>query len=115
MAIIAPTNTKNSGVVDIIETTLGASDTFVYKQNVRQRLVLTNGTAGALTPLIDGDGSTSENIDGIGAVDVSAGFQIPSMGIDEVISINTDSIRAYLKGTIAITGADGITAVLMEG
>lgn len=115
MATILPTKADGSGVVTVVETTMTASDTFTYKQNSRQRLVLTNDTAGALTPVIDGAGSSSENIDGIGAVDVSGGFSVGSMAIGAVVSINTDSIRAYLKGVIEITGASGITAVLMEG
>lgn len=115
MATIAPTTTSTSGVVAITETTLGASDTFVFKRNAKQRLVLRNDTVGALTPVIDGDGSSSVNIDGIGSIDVSSGFSVGSMAADDVVSINTDSIREYLKGTIEITGGTGIVAVLMEG
>ena len=116
MATVVPTETNPSGVVAITETTLdGSSDTFTYKQNAKQRLVLRNDTAGALSPVIDGDGATSVGIDGIGAVDVSAGFAVGSIGIAEVVSINTDSIREYLKGTIDITGGTGLVAILMEG
>ena len=115
MATILATLTNGSGVVAIVETTLGASDTFLYKQNARQRLVFTNDTAGALTPVIDGDGSSSENISGIGSVDTSGGFAVGSIGVGDSVSINTDSINAFLKGTIEITGGTGLTAVLMEG
>jgi len=115
MATIAATQSGGSGVVSITETTLGASDTFEFKRNQKQRLILRNDTVGALTPLIDGDGSTSVGIDGIGAIDVSGGFEVGSIGADEVVSINTDSIREYLKGTIEITGGTGIVAILMEG
>jgi len=115
MATITPTTTSSSGVVSITETTLGASDTFVFKRNAKQRLILRNDTVGALTPLIDGDGSTSVGIDGIGSIDVSGGFSVGEMAADAVVSLNTDSIREYLKGTIEITGGTGIVAILMEG
>jgi len=115
MATIVATQTKGSGVVAITETTLGASDTFELKKNANQRLILRNDTVGALTPLIDGDGSTSVGVEGIGSIDVSGGFSVGEMAADEVVSINTDSIREYLKGTIEITGGTGIVAILMEG
>jgi len=115
MATIAPTNVSGSGVVSVTETILGASDTFIFKRNKRQKLILRNDTVGALTPNIDGDGSSDVGIDGIGSIDVSGGFDVGSMAADEVVSINTDSIREYLKGTIEITGGTGLVAILMEG
>ena len=116
MATIVATETNGSGVVPITETTLtGTADTFTYKKNAKQRLVLRNDTAGALSPVIDGDGATSVGIDGIGTIDLSAGFTVGSIAIGDSVSINTDSIREYLKGTIDITSGTGLVATLMEG
>ena len=116
MATIVATGTKGAGAVSITETTLtGTADTFTFKRNANQRLVLRNDTAGALSPVIDGDGTTSVGIDGIGTIDLSAGFVVGSIGIGESVSINTDSIREYLKGTIGITSGTGLVATLMEG
>ena len=114
MATITPTNVKGQEVV-VAETTLTASDTFVYNANKKQRLVLRNASAGALTPLITGADATTENIEGIGTIDVSVGFQMASIGVGEVVSLDTDSIKSYLKGTIEITGGTDIVATLTEG
>jgi len=115
MATIAATKTNVSGVVAVTETVLtGTLDTFVYRAGVQQVLVLRNATAGALTPVIDGASGTTVNVTGIGAIDVSAGFSVGSIAAGAVKSIYTDSISAYLNGTIAITGGTGLVATLLE-
>ena len=102
MATIVSTNTKESGVVSITETTLtGTLDTFAYKPNSKQRLILRN--------------ATTVGIEGVGSIDISGGFSVGSIAAGAVKSINTDSIGKYLAGTIAITGGTGLVAVLMEG
>jgi len=115
MATITITDVSGSGEVSVTETTLTASDTFVYNSNKRQKLVLRNDSAGALTPLITGADAGIVNIKGIGEIDLSGGFQMVSIGVGEVVSINTDSIKSYLDGTIEITGATDIVATLTEG
>ena len=115
MATIVATDVKGQREKVVVETTLTASDTFTYKANARQKLVLRNASAGALTPLITGADSTTVNVTGIGPVDVSTGFQMASIGVGAVVSIDTDSIKEYLKGTIEITGGTDIVATLMEG
>lgn len=116
MATIVATTASGQGEVSITETTLtGIDDTFAYKEGVRQRLILRNATVGALTPTITGDGATTVQVAGIGAIDVSGGFAIGEMAADDVVSINTDTIKEYLAGTIDITGGTGLVAILMEG
>lgn len=116
MATIAATVTNGAGEVSLTETTLdGTLDTFVYKANSRQRLILKNDTAGALTPTIDGSGATTVSIAGAGSFDISGGYVLSEMEIGDVVSIETDTISKYLAGTIAITGGTGLTAILMEG
>ena len=115
MATIVATKVGGSGVVAVTQTTLtGTDDTFVFESNIGQKLILTNPTAGVLTPVIDGDESTSVNVAGVGSVDVSGGFSVGSIGVAEIVSINTDSIKEYLKGTIDITGGTGLLAILSE-
>lgn len=116
MATITATNVNQSGVVTIAETTLtGTLDTFTYRSGVKQTITFRNPTAGALTPVIDGAGSTTIAVDGIGTIDVSSGFAIGSIAAGGVKSVRTDSIYAYLAGTIAITGGTGLVATLVEG
>jgi len=115
MATIVATDIKGGGVKTITETTLtGTLDTFTYKSGVNQTLVFRNATVGALTPVIDGAGSTTVSVNGIGSIDVSAGYSIGSIAAGAVKSINTESIFEYLKGTIAITGGVGLVCTLLE-
>lgn len=95
-------------------TTLGASDTFVYNANTKPVLYLNNVTAGALTPNIDGDGGTTHPCSGIGDIDVSGGLTLASIGAGATVAIPLNSISAYLKGTITVTGGTGIEASLLE-
>lgn len=114
MAVIIPTSVTGSGQKAVTVTTLGASDTLAFKKGVNATLVLNNGTAGALTPLIVGASATTQPCKGIGNVDVSAGFQLSSVGIGATVLIPLDSIEAYLKGVITLTGGSGIEAKLLE-
>lgn len=113
MATIVATNVKAQNVL-VTETTLGASNTFTYRAGVNQTLVLRNATAGALTPVIDGASSSTVVVDGVGSVDVSAGFSVGSIAAGAVRSVRTDGIFAYLSGTIDITGGTGLVATLLE-
>jgi hypothetical protein len=112
MATIASTRIS-AGTNTVTETTLTSSDTFTYVPNGQQVLILRNGTAGALTVTIDGAGATTVNVGGVGAVDISGGFSTGSIGAGAVRAIPLDSIKEYLKGTIAVTGGTGISASLL--
>lgn len=114
MATITPTLMTGSGSRAVTITTLGASDTFTYKPGTGQILVLNNVTAGALTPNIDGAGGSTVAVQGVGSVDVSTGYTTPSIGIGAYAAIPLDSISAYLKGVIAVTGGDAMEAALLE-
>ncbi|MBM2293746.1 hypothetical protein JQX09_17595 [Sulfitobacter pseudonitzschiae] len=112
MAEITSTLLTGTGARVVAETTLGASDTFVFKPGVNQVLTLRNASGGALTPNIDGDGGTSVPVAGVGSVDVSGGLTLASIANGAVVAIPTDTIAAYLKGVITITGADDMVATL---
>ena len=114
MATIAATNAQGSGEKTVTETTLDGTDTFTYKSGGNQYLTLRNATAGALTPLIDGDGAGTVSVAGVGTIDISAGYQVASIGAGEVVTIKTETIDKYLVGVIAITGGTGIVATLLE-
>lgn len=114
MAEITATDMTGSGSRAVTVTTLGASDTFVFNTDKRPVLYLNNVTAGSLTPLIDGDGGTTTPCPGVGDIDVSGGLLLESIGIGDTVAIPLNSISAYLKGVITITGGDAIEAVLLE-
>lgn len=115
MPAIVATSLKALGKVAVTETTLnGTTDTLVYNRGAI--LTLRNPTAGALTPVIDGDGGGNISVPepGLGVVDLTSGYAVGSMAAGEVKAIRLDSIKAYLSGTIAVTGGTGIIATLYE-
>lgn len=114
MATIAQTLMTGTGQRTVTETTLTSSDTFTYVEGSGQILILKNGTGGALTPVIDGNGGTNVAVAGIGSVDVSAGYSVGSVAAGVSKAIPLDTIKEYLRGTIAVTGGTGITATLLR-
>lgn len=114
MATIVATSIQGAGKRAVTQTTMTASDTFTYKSGQGQILILRNGTAGSLTPVIDGAGSTTFPVQGIGSVDVSTGYSVGSIAAGAQVAIPLDTIRAYLVGVIAITGGTGLSASLLE-
>ena len=114
MAVIASTNLNSVSPVTVSETTLGASDTLTYDASKDLVLVLRNETAGALTPVIDGDGAASVFVPGVGAVDISTGYTFPSIAAGTVSAIKLKSKREYLVGVITVTGGTGIVAQILE-
>ena len=114
MATIAKTLMTGSGSRAVTVTTLGASDTFIYSPSKNPVLILNNVSGGSLTPNIDGDNGTTVGVKGIGDVDVSAGFTLPSIGAGDTVAIPLNTIAEYLTGTIDITGALAIEAQILE-
>lgn len=114
MAIIAKTSVAGTGDIAVSETTLGASDTFVFVRGKTKYLYLNNETAGALTVTIDGDGATTQHASGVGQVDLTGGFVTVELAADDVRVIPLDTIASYLAGTIEITGGTGIVASILE-
>ena len=113
MAVIAQT-ALGAGKATVVQTTLTASDTLLYNGE-RMILTLRNGTAGALTPLITGSTATTVAVPGYGLLSVASGYAVGSIPAAGVVAIPLDSIKAYLKGTITVTGGTGITATLTNG
>lgn len=117
MATIAATTIDSTQAVSttVVETVLtGTLDTFTYYPGIKQTLILRNPTAGALSPIIDGAGSSTESVKGIGQIDVSTGFAVGSIAAGAAKVIRTQDIASYLKGTIDITGGTGLVATLIH-
>ena len=112
MAVITATSIKARGQIAVTETTLGASDTFTFNRGAI--LILTNDSGGALTPNITGDGGTTVSQEGLGIVTTSAGYTFSSVANLAVACVRLDTISEYLKGTITVTGGDGMVATLLE-
>jgi hypothetical protein len=114
MPAITATTLTGLGKRAVTETTLNGTDSLVYDQSKTPILVLRNPTAGALSPVIDGNGGTTVNVNGIGVVDVSGGYAVGAIAAGAAVAIPLVTIREYLQGTIAITGGTGLVASLLE-
>lgn len=90
---------------DVTPTELTGSDDFVGATGI---LYIHNTTGSSQTIVIDGDGSTTVECDGVGDVDVSGGYSV-SVAAGNLAQIPLQDIRAYLSGNIAVTG--GVTDV----
>jgi phage FluMu protein gp41 len=114
MATIASTLMTGTGQRTVTTTTLTASDTFTYVEGSGQILILRNGTGGPLSPVIDGAAGTTVQVAGIGAVDVSGGYAVDAIADGVTKAIPLDTIKEYLRGTIAVTGGTGIVASILK-
>lgn len=114
MATIAATDVSGYGAQAVTVTTLDGTDTFTYTETNDPILILHNPTAGALTPVIDGDGATSITVAGAGSFDISGGYSVGSIAAGDTVAIRLRTIRQYLRGTIAVSGGAGLEAQLLE-
>ena len=114
MATIVKTSLSSAESV-VTETTLdGVDDTFVYDGSKGGLLILTNDTAGALTPVITGADATTISVSGVGEIDLSAGYTMAEIADGTVVTLKVNNISQYLKGTITITGGTGLVAQYLE-
>lgn len=114
MPSITATSLQGVGQRASTRTTLGASgNTLTYRQGAGDILVLHNPTAGALSPVIVGNGATTVDVAGLGVVTVSGGYAVGSIAAGAQVLIPLDSIANYLRGTIDITGGSGLVASLL--
>ena len=114
MALIVATDMQGSGSRAVTVTTLGASDTLTYNASKAPVLILNNVSGGALTPNIDGDGGSTVSCPGVGAVDVSGGITLASIGAGASVAVPLASIGGYLSGVVTVTGGTAIEAQLLE-
>lgn len=114
MATITATDMTGSGDRTVTETTLTADDTLTYNASRNPQLVISNGTGAPITPNITGDEATTAQVEGIGEVDVSTGFDFSEIADGTTVALPLRTVAKYLTGTISLTGADGATAQLLE-
>ena len=111
MPAIVRTNVAGAGRKTITETTLNGTDSFTY--GTGDRLLLRNPTGGSITPTIDGADGTTVAVAGVGDVSVSGGFSVGAIAAGAMVTVDLDTIAAYLQGTIAITGGTGLVASIL--
>jgi hypothetical protein len=113
MAAITSIDAAQVGAFTSTGTVLSADDTITYDAGRKQLLVLTNTTGGALTVTIDGSAGTTVNLDGVGAVAVSAGLAI-AVPAGSGKAVVLASVRHYCQGVVHLLGASGLTAQLFN-
>jgi hypothetical protein len=116
MAVIAKTSMASTGIVTVLNTTLSASDTFVYDPAKRGFLVLVNTTAGALSPVITGSTNAPVYVAGYGNAPIAGGYTgIGAIGATTGrVVIELANIAQWLNGTITVTSGSGLTATIYE-
>lgn len=112
MATIAKTSMNGSGDRAITETTMTSADTFVFDQGENAVLYVRNSSGGNLTINIDGADGTTVPVSGVGDVSVASGFSF-TVNNNTTRAIPLNSIRAYLQGTIAVTGGTAAVASIL--
>jgi len=110
---VAPQATN--GKFAVAPTALTGADTLVYSAGKRQTLYLYNTTGASVTVTLDGDGATTVTPSGLGApISVSGGYAI-AIAAGTLQAVALPSVRAYLTGTVNVTGGvAGVTAWIAE-
>lgn len=113
MAAITSIDAGQADAFTANEQTLSADDTITINASKKQLLLLRNPTGGTLTATIDGDGGTSVIVPGLGSVSVAAGkaIAVPTL---ETRAVVLNTISAYTKGVVHITGASGMKVSLFN-
>jgi len=113
MAAITATNGNQAAHYAVAEQTLTADDTLAFNSAKKQLLILRNDTGGLLTATVDGDGGTTVNAPGLGAVSVAAGYAL-AVAAGARVAVELSKIGAYCKGVVHVTGGTGLKAQLIE-
>ncbi|MNQ15158.1 hypothetical protein D3C85_281230 [compost metagenome] len=102
IATVLPANNVGSFVVSPTLTT--GADTFVYKQSAKQVLFIKNDSASPAAIVVDGADGTTIDPGVIGAtINVAPGYTI-TVPAGQIHCVLLSKIRAFLNGTIAVTG-----------
>lgn len=104
MAAISAIDARQAGSFAAALTVLTSSDTLTFDPRFKQLLVIRNPTGGSLTLNIDGDGNTTVIKPGVGAVNVSGGYNIV-VGAGLSVAVVLSSISDYCGGVVTLTGA----------
>ncbi|KJZ31402.1 hypothetical protein TW83_08995 [Paracoccus sp. S4493] len=111
MANIIKTSVGGAGARPVTEIVLTAND-LTYEPGAGHVLILRNPTAASIDCVLRGADSTTVNFPGAPFISVAGGYSTP-VPAGAVRAIPLDTVAAYLKGPVTVTGA-GLVAVLMR-
>ncbi|TNC05568.1 fibronectin type III domain-containing protein [Paracoccus marcusii] len=112
MANIIKTFVGGAGARPVTEIVLTATNDLTYEQGAGHVLILRNPTAASIDCVLRGADSTTVNFPGAPFISVAGGYSTP-VPAGAVRAIPLDTVAAYLKGPVAVTGV-GLVAVLMR-
>jgi hypothetical protein len=112
MANIIKTSVGGAGTRPITEIVLTATNDLTYEPGAGHVLILRNPTAASIDCVLRGADSTTVNFPGAPFISVAGGYSTP-VPAGAVRAIPLDTVAAYLKGPVTVTGA-GLVAVLMR-
>lgn len=114
MATISQTSIGGKSSRAAAMTTMTSSDTLTYQAGTGQILYLRNPTGGALTPVLNGSANTNAQVSGGPDVVTTGGLTLAAVpATTGSVVIPLDTIEAWIRGTITITGCTGMIAVLL--
>ncbi|WDA11678.1 hypothetical protein [Paracoccus marcusii] len=112
MANIIKTSVGGAGTRPVTEIVLTATNDLTYEPGAGHVLILRNPTAASIDCVLRGADSTTVNFPGAPFISVAGGYSTP-VPAGAVRAIPLDTVAAYLKGPVTVTGA-GLVAVLMR-
>ncbi|MEQ5796359.1 Ig domain-containing protein [Paracoccus sp. NFXS7] len=112
MANIIKTSVGGAGARPVTEIVLTATNDLTYEPGAGHVLILRNPTAASIDCVLRGADSTTVNFPGAPFISVAGGYSTP-VPAGAVRAIPLDTVAAYLKGPVTVTGA-GLVAVLMR-
>lgn len=113
MANIIKTSVGGAGTRPVTEIVLTSTNDLTYEPGAGHVLILRNPTAASIDCVLRGADSTTVNFPGAPFISVAGGYSTP-VPAGAVRAIPLDTVAAYLKGPVTVTGA-GLVAVLMRG
>lgn len=112
MANIIKTSVGGAGTRPVTEIVLTATNDLTYEPGAGHVLIVRNPTAASIDCVLRGADSTTVNFPGAPFISVAGGYSTP-VPAGAVRAIPLDTVAAYLKGPVTVTGA-GLVAVLMR-
>ncbi len=104
---------KVKGATDLVINSLDDNETFAYKQDAEQVMIIHNTSASTITPILKGtDASAAFKIYGYGTKDLTGGYEIGDILAGESVTIPLETIRHWIAGISSIENGTGATCII---
>lgn len=113
MAAIADSSTNVAGPFTPTTVVLSAADTLTYSSG--QTMVLYNITASPVVVTLDGSGGSTVVVPDTGGttLSVASGLAV-TVPANSFKVVQLDKVKAYMLGTVAVTGGVGVIACILR-